>query len=180
MLRLSRTNPEETEKRVLNVFLQIRKLQKELQQLGLRLNSSAPFNIAYDGKALHIRKEAISRLGDVRQDGGGSDELERCFSHLLGVLESEGRKSSVFDIGYFDRGFKQYRGNNPSEVLAQLVRVDRKRGLKNISSYSWKFKDGRILPPGECQELGKTMDFTLLDSQGEALERYEYVSKELL
>ena len=179
MLRLSRANPEETEKRVLNVFLQIRNLQRELQRLGLRLNPSAPFNIAYDGKALHIRKEAISRLGDLSQ-GGGSDELERCFSHLLGILESEGRMSSVFDIGYVDRGFKQYRANNPSEVLAQLVRVDRKRGLKNISSYSWKLNYGKVLHPGESLELGKTVEFTLLGSQGETLESYKYVSKELL
>ena len=179
MFRRSRANPEETERRILNVFLQIRKLQKELQVLGLRLNSSAPFNIVYDGKALHIRKEAISRLGDVSQ-GGGSNGIERCFSHLLGVFESEGKKSSVFDIGYIGSGFKQYRANNPLEVLAQLVRIDGKRSLKNISSYSWKFEDGKILPPGECLELGKTMKFTLLGSQGEVFESYKYVSKELL
>ena len=52
--------------------------------------------------------------------------------------------------------------------------------MRNISSYSWKFDDETVLPPGESRELGKNMEFTLLDGEGEELETYKYVSKELL
>lgn len=179
MLRRDKSDPIGSEQRILNVYLRIRKLQKELSELGLELNSSAIFNIFYDGETLRLRKEAVKKREDS-QPGAESDGVEKCFSHLLGVLESESGMSPIFDIGYIDRGVKQYRANDPAGELAQLFRVNKELNLKNISSYSWRLEDGTVLPPGNALTLAKEIPFTLLDGEGKDLEKYRYISKELL
>ena len=179
MFRRDKSNPSESEQMILNVYLSIVRLKKELRELGLEFNSSAPFNVAYDGKLLHIRKEAVRQAASFIPNDN-FDDVEMCFSHLIGVIESEDGKSPVFDIGYIDRGIKQYRSNHPSDELAQLQRINKKLHIKNISLYTWKFDDDTVLPPGESRELGKKMRFTLFDGNGEELEMYKYISKELL
>ena len=52
--------------------------------------------------------------------------------------------------------------------------------MKNISSYLWRFDDGKVLASGESCGLSQTKNFTLLGSNGEELETYKYVGKELL
>lgn len=178
-LRRDRKNPIDSEQMILNVYLQIRRLEKELSKLGLALNSSALFNMAYDGKALHIRKEAITQREDTRLQNN-LDGVEKCFSHLLGVLDSEKGKVPVFDIGYVDRGIALHRADNVAEELGQLLRIDKKLQLKNISSCSWRLEDGMLLPSGESVELSAGMTFTLLDDEGKKQETYNFVSKELL
>lgn len=181
MLRRDRSNPSESEQMILNLYLQIRRVKKELSKLGLEFNSSVPFNVAYDGKALHVRKEAIkNRENGLTKDK--TDYLELCFSHLLGVIESDNRMIPLFDFGYIDKGPKHYRtrtGHN-SEELLQLLRKDNKIHLKNISSYTWSFDDGNLLLPDESLELNKTLKFTLLGEHEKELEHYSYVSKEFL
>lgn len=179
MLRRDKSNPSESEQLILNVYLSIVRLRKELSELGLAFNASALFNVAFDGRQLHIRKEAVRRITSSTSNGN-FDDVEMCFSHLLGIIESEDKKDPVFDIGYIDRGIKHYRIGHPSDELTQLQRINKKLYMRNISSYSWKFDDETVLPPGESRELGKNMEFTLLDGEGEELETYKYVSKELL
>ena len=133
----------------------------------------------YDGKNLHLRKEALSRIANGTQNSN-FDDIEVCFSHLLGIFESGDSRIPVFDIGYIDRGIKQYRIGHSSDELAQLQRINKKLHIKNVGLYSWKFDDDIVLQPGESRELGKNMKFTLLDSNGQELETYKYVSKELL
>ena len=179
MLRRDRSNPSESEQLILNVYLSIVRLKRELRELGLEFNSSALFNVAFDGKRLHVRKEAV-RCAVSGTSNDSFDDMEMCFSHLLGVIESGDKMIPVFDIGYVDRGIKQYRVGHSSDELAQLQRINKKLHMKNVSLYSWKLDDGIVLQPGDSRELGKKMRFTLLDSNGEELETYKYVSKELL
>ena len=179
MLRRDKTNPSESEQLILNVYLSVVRLRRELRELGLEFNSSALFNVAFDGRSLHIRKEAIRHIASGTSNGN-FDDMEMCFSHLLGIIESGDRKDPVFDIGYIDRGIKHDRIGHPSDELLQLQRINKKLYIKNISLYSWKFDDEIVLPPGESRELSIKMRFTLLDSMGEELESYKYVSKELL
>lgn len=179
MLRRDKTNPEESEQMILSIYLNLVKLRRELHELGLGFNSSALFNVLYDGKNLHLRKEALSRTANGTQNSN-FDDIEVCFSHLLGIFESGDSRIPVFDIGYIDRGVKQYRIGHPSDELAQLQRINKKLHIKNVGLYSWKFDDDIVLQPSESRELGKNMRFTLLDSNGEELETYKYVSKELL
>lgn len=179
MLRRDRHNPTESGQRILKVYLQLRNLQNELSELGLELNSSALFNIAFDGNLLHLRKEALKSIspGQPKMDLAG---IADCFSHLLGILESGGRQSPLFDIGYLDKGCKHYRFADSPEELAQLVWKNKKTHLANISPYSWKCNDGHLLSSGESVELSKKMTFTLLGNQEEELESYNYIPKELL
>ena len=179
MLRRHKSDPGESEQLILNVYLRIVQLRRELGELGLEFNSSALFNTAFDGKQLHIRKEAVRQIAS-RPSNESFDGMEMCFSHLLGILESEDKKDPVFDIGFIDRGIKHYRIGHPSDELAQLQRIKKQLYLKNISSYCWKFDDETVLPPGESRELGEKMSFTLLDSEEKELETYQFVSKELL
>ena len=181
MLRRDRRNPVESEQRILDVCQKIKILQKKLLGLGLTLDSSALFNMSYDeeAKTLHIRREAI-RSGENNPPQNADDNLERCFSHLLGVLESENNRIPLFDIGFVDNGIKQSRSGHPEEELAQLQRVNGKTNLKNVSLHAWRFDDGMVLSSGDSRELEKTMNFTLLDSQGNELESYKYLSMELL
>lgn len=178
MLRWNRHNPTESKQTILKIYLQIRSLQKELSEHGLALNSSALFNITYDGKVLHIRKEAIKR---AESDNAKNifDGIAGWFSHLLGILESGDTQSPLFYID-LDSGYKLYRFADSPEELAGLVRKDRKTQIKNISPYTWRFDDGKLLPTGESIELARKMTFTLLGNQAEELETYNYVSKELL
>lgn len=179
MLRRDRSNPGESEQFILNVYLSIARLRKELDELGLEFSSSALFNMGFDGDRLHVRKEAIRSVASGMADDK-FDDIEKCFSHLLGIIGSGDNKRPVFDIGYIDRGYKYERVGHPADELLQLQRIDKKLCIKNISSYSWKFDDKTVLPPGESRELGKNMEFTLLGGEGEKLETYKYVSKELL
>ena len=179
MLRRDKANPSESEQLILSVYLSLIRLRKELSELGLELNSSALFNVAFDGRSLHVRREAVSYITS-NASNGNSDDVEMCFSHLLGLIESGDTKVPVFDIGYIDRGIKHYRIGHPSDELAQLQRINKKYHIKNISLYSWKFDDETVLLPGESRELGRKLIFTLLDCNGEELETYKYVSKELL
>lgn len=178
-LRLGREHPNESAQMILDVYRQIRGLQKELAGYGLELNSSAGFNMAYDGRRLHVRQEAMSCIGGNSQTGG-SLLIEMYFCHLLGVLESEGEKEPLFDIGYIDKGRRHYRVGHATEELAQLLRVDKKTHLKNIGSYTWKLSGGRMLLPGESVELPDRLEFTLVGGNGESLETYRYCIKEEL
>lgn len=179
MLRCDKTNPTESAERVLGIYLQIKRLQDELRGHGLELNESAMFNVSFDGTTLHIRKEAV-RAVDENGAKAGCCGMERCFDHLIGAFESGNWRLPVFDVGYVDRGIKHHRANNPEDALVQLVRIDRKICMKNISSYLWRFDDGKVLAPGESFGMAQTMNFTLLGSNGEELETYKYVGKELL
>ena len=179
MLRRDKANPSESEQLILSVYLSLIRLRRELSELELEFNSSALFNVAFDGKSLHVRREAVSHITS-RSSNENSDDVEMCFGHLLGIIESGDTKTPVFDIGYIDRGIKHYRIGHPSDELAQLQRINKKLYIKNIGLYSWKFDDETVLPPGESRELDKKMSFTLLDCNEEKLETYKYVSKELL
>ncbi len=179
MLRRDKSNPSESEQWILNVYLNIIRLKRELSELELEFNSSALFNVAFDGKSLHVRREAVRHI-TAHTSNGNFDDVEMCFSHLLGIIESEDKKVPVFDIGYIDRGIKHYRIGHPSDELSQLQRINKKLCIKNISLYSWKFDDETVLLPNESRELDRKLQFTLLDCNGEKLETYNYVSKELL
>ncbi len=178
-LRLSREHPRESAQRILDVYRRIRELEKELSGYGLELNSSAGFNMAYDGRRLHVRKEALSCIGG-NPPTSRSPDVEKYFCHLLGVLESGDEKEPVFDIGYVDRGRRHYRAGHAKEELAQLLRVDKKIHLKNISSYPWRLDGGGMLQPGESVELPNRLEFTLVGDNGESLETYRYFIKEAL
>lgn len=179
MLRRDKSNPNESEQMILDVYLNFIRLRKELNEIGLDFNSSAMFNIIFDGQVLHIRKEAVKQCeNDISKSK--MDCIERCFSHLLGIIESGDKKRPVFDIGYINKGIKHYRFGQPSEELAQLIRFNKKLHLKNTGLYSWKFDDGVVIQPGESRELDKKMNFILIGDQGEEIEQYKYYSKEVL
>lgn len=179
MLRRDNSNPSESEQMILKVYLHIIELKRELYTQGLELNSSAMFNLAYNGESLLVKREAIKKR-DSNLVKGKTEDVDIYFSHLLGVIESGDSKIPIFDIGYIDRGAKHYRIGHPTEELVQLIRIDKKLHLKNISSYSWILDEGQVLLPKENLELGEKIGFTLIDDQGKKLEKYSFISKELL
>ena len=178
-LRRDKLNPCDSERRICDLYLKIKDLQKELAGMGLELNSSAIFNMAYDGKDLHIRREALGCRMSGSQALGG-DGIGRYFSHLLGILVSAETRIPVFDIGYVDRGIKLHRARQSTEDLAQLLRIDNVMHMKNVSTYFWILDGGQTLPPGESLELPKRMRFALISAKGEEMENYCYIAKELL
>lgn len=179
-LRRDRHNTRASDKRVLNVFYAVKCLKEELEALGYRLNASAAFNILYDGKELHIRREAIEKKKEENVQVLPRN-LENYFSHILGVLKSEHIELPVYDIGYVDRGVFYYRQHgNSNEKLAQLIRDKKELRLKNISSYVWKLEDETELEPNESVALEAEFSFIVLNQQGEAMEQFRYTSKERL
>ena len=141
---------------------------------------SALFNLSFDGKKLYVKREALSK--DTTQANGAYTEIiDRCFSHVLGILECSENKQLLFDIGYIDRGRKYYMSGNLSDKeLGQLIRDNRTIRIKNTSSYNWQLNDGKTILPGDTVELTSNLSFNVLDDKNSRIQEYRYISKENL
>lgn len=180
MLRIDKTRPCESGQMIMNLLVQLSELNKELLEKGLCLNLSALFNISFDGKKLYVKREALSK--DTTQASKTYMEIiDRCFSHVLGILECSENKQPLFDIGYIDRGRKYYlSGNLADKELGQLIRDNRTTRIKNTSSYNWQLNGGERIQPGESVELISNLSFSVLDDKDNRIQEYSYTSKENL
>ena len=107
--------------------------------------------------------------------------IDRCFSHVLGILECSENKQPLFDVGYIDRGQKFYMaGNFSDKELGQLIRDNRTTRIKNISNYNWQLSGGVTIQPGESVELTSDLSFSVLDERDNRIQEYSYTSKENL
>lgn len=180
MLRIDKTRPYESGQMIMNLFVQLSELNKELSEKGLCLNLSALFNISFDGKKLYVKREALSK--DTTQASRAYTEIiDRYFSHVLGILECSENKQPLFDIGYIDRGRKYYMSGNLSDMeLGQLIRDNRTTRIKNTSIYNWQLNGGERIQPGESVELISNLSFSVLDDKDNRIQEYSYTSKENL
>ena len=180
MLRIDKTRPYESGQMIMNLLVQLSELNKELSEKRLCLNLSALFNISFDGKKLYVKREALSK--DTTQASRAYTEIiDRCFSHVLGILECSENKQPLFDIGYLDRGRKYYMSGNLSDKeLGQLIRDNRTTRIKNTSSYNWQLNGGERIQPGESVELISNLSFSVLDDKDNRIQEYNYTSKENL
>ena len=180
MLRIDKTKPYESGQMIMNLFVQLSQLNKELSENGLGLNLSALFNLSFDGKKLYVKREALSK-NIVQANKDYTEIIDRCFSHVLGILECSENKWPLFDIGYIDRGRKYYMsGNFSDKELGQLTRENRTTRIKNISKYNWQLNGGKIIQPGESVELTSNLSFSVLDDKDNKIQVYSYTSKENL
>lgn len=175
-LRRDWRDPEESGRRVLDLYLKIRDLQEELQTLGYGLSESAAFLMHFNRENLYLKQEAL----EEKTDAAMPKSLRRCFESMIGVLESGEEKQPVFDIGYLDRGCKYKRLTEKSGELGQIVREKKELYLKNTGSCTWKLEDGTMVVPGEKTKLSEKFTFILVDEQGEELEHYQYTGREKL
>ena len=107
--------------------------------------------------------------------------IDRCFSHVLGILECSDDKQPLFDIGYIDHGRKYYMSSNYSdEELGQLTRDNRITRIKNTSVYNWQLNGGARIQSGESVELISGLSFSVLDDKDNRIQEYSYTSKENL
>ena len=107
--------------------------------------------------------------------------IDRCFSHVLGILECSENKQPLFDIGYIDRGRKYYMsGDFSDKELGQLIRDNRTTRIKNTSTYNWQLDGGERIQPGESVELISNLSFSVLDDEDNRIQEYSYTSKENL
>ena len=107
--------------------------------------------------------------------------IDRCFSHVLGILECSDNKQPLFDIGYIDRGRKYYMsGNLSGKELGQLIRDNRTTRIKNTSGYNWQLNGGARIQSGESVELISGLSFSVLDDKDNRIQEYSYTSKENL
>ena len=180
MLRIDKTRPYESGQMIMNLLVQLSELNKELLEKGLGLNLSALFNLSFDGKKLYVKREAFSK--NIAQANSAYTEIiDRCFSHVLGILECSDNKQPLFDIGYIDRGRKYYMSGNYSDMeLGQLMRVNRTTRIKNTSIYNWQLNDGKIIFPGDTVELIPNFSFSIFDDKNNRIQEYRYTSKENL
>lgn len=179
-LRRDRHNPIESEQKVLKVFTMAKALQKELDELGYMLNSSAVFNILFDGNDLIVRPEAITKKEDIN-DTTDNKAIDRFFSNMIGLISSKEGARPMFDIGYLDRGLIHYTIlNEKTEKLCRIVRVDNTLRIKNISAYAWNLDDGSIVEPDETVDSRRQFSFEILNSEGKKQEEFEYIPRELI
>lgn len=180
MLRIDKTRPYESGQTIMNLLVHLSELNKELSEKGLCLNLSALFNISFDGKKIYIKREALSK--DTTQASRAYTEIiDRCFSHVLGILECSDNKQPLFDIGYIDRGRKYYMsGNLSGKELGQLIRDNRTTRIKNTSGYNWQLNGGARIRSGESVELISGLSFSVLDDKDNRIQEYSYTSKENL
>lgn len=180
MLRIDKTRPYESGQMIMNLLVQLSKLNKELSEKGLGLNLSALFNLSFDGKKLYVKSEALS-INIAQANSAYTEIIDRCFSHVLGILECSDNKQPLFDIGYIDRGRKYYMSGNYSDMeLGQLTRVNRTTRIKNTSICNWQLNDGKIILPGDTVELTPNLSFSVLDDKNNRIQEYRYTSKENL
>ena len=178
-LRRDRHNPEASEKKILDIFTRLRNLQKELDELGYELNSSAVFNVLFDGNTLIVRPDAI--LKKDASDGSGIKTIDRLFIHMLGTVSSEEASMPVFDIGYLDRGvISSTVIFEAKEKLYQIVREKGGLKMKNVSPFLWRLGDESTVLPNETIDLKASFDFTVLDQLGEKQKKFKYTTRESL
>lgn len=179
-LRRDKHNPIESEQKVLKVFTMAKALQKELDELGYMLNSSAIFNILFDGNDLIVRPEAITKKEDIN-DTTDNKAIDRLFSNMIGLISSKEGARPMFDIGYLDRGLIHYTIlNEKTEKLCRIVRVDNTLRIKNISAYAWNLGDGSIVRPDETVDSRRQFSFEIINSEGEKQEEFKYIPRELI
>lgn len=176
MLRKNRSVPE-SDRFITELYAKLCALRRELRELGLKLNDSAPFNVFYNGETLTVRREALCR---ITGDDEKPDAIEERFCHLIGLLRTAEGDVPLFDVGYVDRGPKLYRTAAPGEELAQTVRSQKTLYLKNVSASVWRLADGSDISPGELLRTDAEARFTLSDGDGRETETYLFVPKELL
>ena len=180
MLRIDKTRPYESGQMIMNLLVQLSELNKELSGKGLCLNLSALFNISFDGKKLYVKREALSKE-TTQINRAYTEIIDRCFSHVLGILECSENKQPLFDIGYIDRGRKYFMSGNLSDKeLGQLIRDNRTTRIKNTSIYNWRLNSGERIQPGESVELISNLSFSVLDDKDNRIQEYSYTSKENL
>lgn len=180
MLRIDKNRPYESGQMIMNLLIQLSELNKELSENGLGLNMSALFNLSFDGKKLYVKREALTK-NKTKANSAYTEIIDRCFSHVLGILECSENKQPLFDVGYIDRGRKYYMSEEISDKkLGQLIRDNRTTRIKNISDYNWQLRDGVIIQPGESTELTSDLSFSFLDESGNIIQEYRYTSKENL
>lgn len=180
MLRVDKTRPYESEQMILNLVILLHELYKELLCKGLDFNMSALYNIAFDGKKLYVKTEALSERAS-QENNSYLEILDRCFSHVLGFFECAEFRQPVFDIGYIDRGRKyQMLGEYTDQELGQLIRVNRIVQIKNTSMYKWQLESGTLVSPGESIDLMSGLSFAVLDDKDNRIQEYRYTSKENL
>lgn len=180
LLRIDKNRPYESGQMIMNLLIQLSNLKKELQERGLGLNLSALFNLTFDGKKIYVKSEALTK--NVEQANKAYAEIiNRCFSHVLGILECSENRQPLFDIGYIDRGRKYFMAENcTGKELGQLIRDNRTTLIKNISTYSWLLISGKRIEPGESVELTQNLSFSILDDKNTRIQEYRYTSKENL
>lgn len=180
MLRVDKYKTYESEQMILSIFVKMNELKKELSKNDLELNSSAMYNVSFDGARLYVKKEALSKsIG--QKNKAYTETMDKCFSHLLGVLECSGNRQPVFDIGYIDRGRKYYMlGDYSDNEFAQLVRDTRTIRIKNISMFKWLLDDGSFIHTGESLDLTSHISFCVLDDENNKIQEYIYTPKENL
>lgn len=180
MLRVDKNRPYESEQMILRLLVQLHELQKELANRGLELNSSALYNVSFDGTKLYTKREALSKNKE-QSNKVYLEIIDRCFSHVLGILECSEYKQPLFDIGYIDRGRKYYMlGEYSNKELGQLVRDNRSTRIKNTSIYKWQLDNGSFVSSGETVELISHLSFIVFDDKGNRIQEYRYTSKENL
>jgi len=179
-LRKNRYNPDESEQKILKVFTMVKTLQKELDELGYVLNSSAIFNILFDGNDLIVRPEAITKKEDTN-NSTDNKAIDGLFSNIIGLISYNEESRPMFDIGYLDRGLIHYVIlNEKAEKLCCIVRVDHTLMIKNVSEYAWNLDDGSIVGPDETVDSRRQFSFEILNSEGKKQGEFKYIPKELI
>lgn len=179
MLRPDWHNRSESEQRILKVYTLVRNLSLELDKAGYELNSSAIFNISFNGEKLFLKREAIRR----KSRETASDlpmNLQRLFSHLLGVLQIANLRYPVFVTGYVVSGLKYYYRMGTEGELAQIVWDQGENKLKNISKFSWKIDANNTVLPGEIVRLQNPLRFIIVDEENAEQFTCNYIPKEYL
>lgn len=180
MLRIDKNRPYESGQMIMSLLIQLSELNRELSENGLVLNLSALFNLSFDGKRLYVKREALTK-NKTKANSAYTEIIDRCFSHVLGILECSDNKQLLFDVGYIDRGRKYYMsGNFADKELGQLIRDNRTTRIKNISNYTWQLSGGVKIQPGESVELISNLSFSVLDERDDRIQEYSYTSKENL
>ena len=178
-LRINKNNFNESEIFIKTVYLKIIELKKELNTLDFELNSSAIFNILFDGKEIYVREDAFQKIN--KRKAFEIDDVDRCFENVLGLLKVGEFERLIFDIGYIDKGIKYPKFDSSSEeMLFQIINEEGSLKIKNISETTWKLENGDIVLPNCSLELKESFEFALIDKQDNVLEKCRYISKEEL
>lgn len=159
-LRVKKSDDESVSLYILNLFLKLKKLQKELNEFGYSLNDSAKHLITYDGDVLYIKPEACRRTLETNEELPLS--IQNLFANMIGMLSCGDKKMPIFDSGYLRVGCKIARlGGNNKEQLCTVIREKKNYWLKNTGITKWTISDGSVVLPEQSILLEDNLTLSL-------------------
>ena len=129
----------------LEVYENIKRIEKELQKYGYGLRKEAEGLMLYDKeRGILLYSEAIIK---------GESQFNCYFDALLGYIECNEIKYPIFTVGFRSRGQKKYMSYDVDGPAFAIVSKNDRLYIENQASDAWTTIDGEKIKSGECLPL---------------------------